>query len=43
MALRETVQTIKKFADDTNFLASAITDSSQFYSDGYFHDEALRQ
>lgn len=41
MALRETIQTIKRFADDTNFLASVITDSSLFYSDGYFHDEAL--
>lgn len=41
MALRETIQTIKKFADDTNFLASVITDSSLFYSDDHFHDEAL--
>ncbi len=43
MAFRETIQTIKRFADDTNFLASAITDSCLFYVDGYFHDEALRK
>lgn len=43
MAFRETIQTIKRFADDTNFLASAITDSSLFYGDGYFHYEALRK
>lgn len=42
MALRETIQTIKKFADDTNFLASVITDSSLFYSDDDCHDRVLR-
>ncbi len=42
MALRETVQTIKKFADDTNFIATAITNNSLFYRDGYYHDRVLR-
>lgn len=42
MALRDTVQTIKKFAEDTNFIAAAITNNSQFYRDDDCHDRVLR-
>lgn len=41
MALKDTIATAQKFVKDTNFLASVITKSDMFYSDGYFHKQAL--
>lgn len=41
MALKDTIATAQKFVKDTNFLASVITNSDMFYSDGYFHKQAL--
>lgn len=41
MALSQTIATARKFADDTNTLATIIQ-SQEFYSDGYFHYTAMK-
>lgn len=42
MALKETITTARKFADDTILLASYITNADLFYHDGYQHNRAMK-
>lgn len=42
MALKETITTARKFADDTILLASYITNADLFYKDGYQHNRAMK-
>lgn len=42
MALKETIATARKFADDTILLASYITNADLFYKDGNQHNRAMK-